>query len=96
MPVLNQFIYKFKLDSKLDYNLFLFGLLAKILIIIIFSSALSDDLFFPFVNYFVESNLDNPFRFFFNEFLNLILMGFDKKLIFGTIRFRFQPFGLRD
>ena len=67
MPVLNQFIYKFKLDSKLDYNLFLFGLLAKIFIIIIFSSALSDDLFFPFVNYFVESNLDNPYKFFFNE-----------------------------
>ena len=37
MPVLNQFIYKLRLDSRLDYILFFCGFLAKIFTIIIFS-----------------------------------------------------------
>ena len=69
MPVLNQFIYKFRLDSTLDYILFFCGLLAKICIIIIFSSAVTDDLFFPFVSYYAENNFDNPYKFFSDETL---------------------------
>ena len=69
MPVLNQFIYKLRLDSRQDYILFLCGLFAKIFIIIIFSSAVTDDLFFPFVSYYVESNFDNPYKFFSDETL---------------------------
>ena len=69
MPVLNQFIYKLRLDSRLDYILFFCGFLAKIFTIIIFSSVVTDDLFFPFVSYYAESNFDNPYKFFSDETL---------------------------
>ena len=69
MLALNQFIYKFSLDSKLNNYLFFAGLFIKLFAILLIPSSISNDLFAPFVSYFLDSNFQNPYEFFSNQSL---------------------------
>ena len=64
MQALNRFIYKFKLGSQLNYSFFCIGLVAKIIAIYLLTSNVQEDLFYPFVSLFIDSNFTNPYSYF--------------------------------
>lgn len=72
MLALNQFTYLTRFTSSKNRNLFVAGLLIKFLIIFAIDSNLSTDLFFPFIEYFINSGFEDPY----SKFSNLALEPF--------------------
>ena len=72
MQVLDRYISNLNLGTTLNYQLFFVGLIIKIVGIFIFSSPIIENLFLPFIEYFINSNFSNPYE----NFSNLELESF--------------------
>ena len=58
MQALDRYISSLNLGTKLNYQLFFGGLIIKIVGIFIFSSPIIENLFLPFIEYFITSKAE--------------------------------------
>ena len=61
---LEQFISKLSLESRICSILFFGGIFLKLIAIISFSSIYTNDYFLPFIDYFINSDFSNPYKYF--------------------------------
>ena len=61
---LGQFISKLSLESRICSILFFGGIFLKLIAIISFSSIYTNDYFLPFIDYFINSDFSNPYKYF--------------------------------